>query len=855
MRRLLLLLVLVLVTAALAAPGQPQGVDANGDPLPKGALARLGSTRWRHETGISAQAASPDGKWLATGGGRSVRISDAATGKQAYLFPLNTGTRSGAPTVLAFSADSAFLAALGTSAQGVVTVWDVKQGQQRYQFAVPMRDDNVGGGVRFGQAEEAPLLTFASKNSGVLVRNPGDRVVRLFDLESSQEVRTFQDPGNQLSAVAASRDGTLLAGGSESKQVLLWEVATGKELRRLPHDYNLVSIAFNPDGRTLATLDQDLSPILWEVQTGKQLFTLPARTRSIGLAFSHDGKSLHVGRQPDEIVTWNLQTKQEQKRRLPKNWMLTTSSWLTTPATAGASGSDRIVLGSLGRRAAVARMRMVELGGDDAKPPAFDGYESNAVYPFYLSAVKQWASIGMTGDDAVRLWDETGRVAAAFPLPITDPNLSNFAVAPDGRRFCLGSRDGSLYFIDASTRKLVRRLQAFQKVCFDSSFTADGKAIVAHDLRTAKVFDVESGKELKSFDLHSFDCMRAVFSADGTRIAALVYQQDEEQPTLKIFDARSGALLSEMRSYITQNMFWLSADGRMITFIGNNRGNRSGHVQVVEVASGKLRMQADVPNPYQYVGNHARISPDGRWLATVANGVEAEQHAIIAWKLGQAEDPIVFSGHRGPVAFVNFGAGSKQMLSLSNDTTMLTWDLQRFAKPDTAPRRGEKELLELWTELKNTDPIKAFAAVHQLAGQPDAVPWLTQQLFKQVVMPDPEQVRDLVEKLDAPKFSDREKAEQELTRWGNAVAHVLRDALAGDISAEVRKRLQKILEKSHETGGLGGLSLQAIRGIEALEIMGNPAALNALDQIARRTDPLGAEARGAALRLKQRMGS
>src|ERR1051326_6963572 len=85
----------------------PARTDFYGDPLPSGAVARMGSSRLRHGQDVHALAYSPDRKRIASASAdRTVRVWDAASGKELYRFPHQNPDSS----CLAFAPDRSLFA-------------------------------------------------------------------------------------------------------------------------------------------------------------------------------------------------------------------------------------------------------------------------------------------------------------------------------------------------------------------------------------------------------------------------------------------------------------------------------------------------------------------------------------------------------------------------------------------------------------------------------------------------------------------------------------------------------------------------------------------------------------------------
>ena len=211
--------------------------DIYGDPLPPGAIGRLGTIRLCHPNGCEAVVFSADEKTLVSVGGGSVWFWDVETGKRLRKLESLEDRVKG---LMAFSPDRKLLAVNGRFAEAII-----------------------------------------------------------YDLDTGRRLRALPDAGTFIYAIAFSPDGKLLATGCEDQMIRLWDVGSGKELRKYTwHGSKISAVAFAPGGKLLASVDRSLNGTVdaWDTQTGERLWTYGHRSGTAdSVAFSPDGKTLAVG--------------------------------------------------------------------------------------------------------------------------------------------------------------------------------------------------------------------------------------------------------------------------------------------------------------------------------------------------------------------------------------------------------------------------------------------------------------------------------------------------------------------------------------------------------------------------------
>jgi WD40 repeat protein/tRNA A-37 threonylcarbamoyl transferase component Bud32 len=170
--------------------------------------------------------------------------------------------------------------------------------------------------------QEISTLKGHSKSVGAVAISPDgqtlasgswDNTIRLWNLKKADKIRTLAGHFSQVVSVAFSPNGEILASSSLDNTIKLWDLKTGEEIHTLSgHSNWVMSIAFSPDGQTLASGSWDNTVRLWDLRTGDKIRTLTGHSNHVNsVAFSPDGQMLASGSWDNTVKLWNFNTGQE----------------------------------------------------------------------------------------------------------------------------------------------------------------------------------------------------------------------------------------------------------------------------------------------------------------------------------------------------------------------------------------------------------------------------------------------------------------------------------------------------------------------------------------------------------------
>jgi WD40 repeat protein/uncharacterized caspase-like protein len=476
-----------------------------------------------------------------------------------------------------------------------------------------------------------------------------DDTAVLWDTATGKELRRFIGHSDTIAEAVFSPDGTTVLTASWDKTARLWQVATGEEIRRFEgHQRGIYAMAASADGRWLLTGSDDKTARLWEVATGKEARRFEGHAACINsVAFSADGRLVLTGsgHSPDgdnSARIWDAKTGKELHRL--------EGGGITKTVAFSPDGGGVLTGGEGGN---VARLWDARTGKEARR---FDGRSLDQVNSVAFSPDGRFVLTGST-DTVARLWDtSSGKELRRFEGHSNW--VSSVTFSADGRFVLTGSLDRTARLWEASTGKLVRRFQGNSDWIWSVAFSPDMRAVATASKDTvARLWDLTAGKQSGCFEQHSDMVTCVAFSPDGRWVlsgsndnAACLWEA-KTCKGIRCFTGDSGDVKSVA----------FSPDGRFVL-----TGNWDKTARLWDANAGK--------EVRRFEGHSDKISSvafsaDGRWVLTGSWDRTAR-----LWDAHTGKELRRFSGHRTHVNSVAISSDGRWVLTGSLDDTARLWE-------------------------------------------------------------------------------------------------------------------------------------------------------------------------------------
>lgn len=694
------IIVIVAVTAVIfirpwsgpVEPDPPDGprTSADGDPLPPGAITRIGTGRFRTGGQIWVAAVTPDGRSLIV----SDRIMDASTGVVVGHIPHEVDGEAVGLGVVSVGGETAALSDSPRGAYGPQTIvlWDIATHKPLHTVRLP------------ASTSRGYLRSVARGGGQVLFQNSSRQFelwTALHDSPKAVPLGTADGDGRNDPAGFTPDGRFVVDAGAKLKG---WDAATGGVRFEFDGPEGVgVRWAVSRDGRRMALVSQ--TPKLGggeeKAMTYRvSVWDLPAGTRRWESApLNTDGEfpgTLRVLFTPDGETVVATDVDRAKKRFAVRRWGATdgkplgewTTEWRAmsgAPVLLAPDGRSVYFVTQFGVRTFALE------SGEESSPPDLRGGD-------------EWP-VGFTPDGkhlvtrrnttAVLLRDpDSGLVVRELKLPNL-PDTFNTTVSPDGRLLAVDAtvgpkndRDTVVY--ECESGRELYRLRGER--C--GTFTPDGKHLLTlpPDYKTTNVHDPNTGELLRTVACNGNDSF--YFSPDGGAFARhwqhniQVYAIGGES----LFDGtallRQHVVPMQVGSGPEQRMQNERADRISATAIGPG-GRRfavayrrvkeggdppsSDRLLMFDTSEKKPLWEVEVKRPSQhwemnYMAASLAFSPDGRRLAL------GGRRGITLYDATSGDEVRRYEGHTGEVRFVQFSPGGKRLLAADGDGTVWVWD-------------------------------------------------------------------------------------------------------------------------------------------------------------------------------------
>ena len=380
-----------------------------------------------------------------------------------------------------------------------------------WRYLSGVADESI---LTLDEPREVPSGVAWSPDGSRLVSGSFDRRVRIWDPKRGALLRVLVGHTDIIFDVAISPDGSIIASGGRDRTVRLWDADSGELLHVLRAPERVTDVDFSPDGaRVVAAASYCALTVVWDVATGEQVLRLPSHPPFVNrAAFSPDGKLIATGSYEYGGGQGQVSVRLCDAR----------TGEITTEIPVGGPKVAAIDFSPDGRRLAAATyddsIKVWRLDDPDAAPVRLGEIGRQATDLRFSHDGSKIFSVGVDG--LVRVSDSrTGERLDSFRGHRS--GVGRLSVSPDDQFAATSSNDETIKIWNLSEHRGRRVLSGHSHGVNKIVFSPDGKRLVSGSGdSTIRVWDTASWKCLRVLRVHNGPVFGLAFSPDGAVMAS-----------------------------------------------------------------------------------------------------------------------------------------------------------------------------------------------------------------------------------------------------------------------------------------------------------------------------------------------
>ena len=145
-----------------------------------------------------------------------------------------------------------------------------------------------------------------------------DTSVRIWDIETGEEIRTLRGHTNTVDSVKFTLDGNYILSASWDGTIKRWDVITGQMLQTYEgHDGTVYMLDLMPNGKQFISASADKTLKLWDIQSGEVIHTYEGHEGEVnGVNISGDGTKMLSAAGDKTIRLWDIESGEEIRQYL-----------------------------------------------------------------------------------------------------------------------------------------------------------------------------------------------------------------------------------------------------------------------------------------------------------------------------------------------------------------------------------------------------------------------------------------------------------------------------------------------------------------------------------------------------------